>query len=227
MKNRNIGVSWSVREPRSLAMCGKGLITYPSVDFFVETDDLRIMDDGPVYEFPKRFSHRKRISLIVIPALFYGAMLVGILLGGPDVRGNTQLLVYLFAFLTLVMGFFMLLVYTSRPWIQVHREKMRVGGREFPIKYLKKVVVYLDRKMLFERPPYQVIFLVDDPLEGQIRVTSEAVRNVQDVDTIVRDLRQLLPDVEFVDRTLSGGSTVSLESLEAMGVGTGASREDR
>lgn len=185
-----------------------------------------LIDDGPVYEFPKRFSRRKRISYMVIPTLFYGSMAVGFALGGPDVRGNLQLMAYLFAFLTLVMAFFLLLVYTARPWILVFRDTMRVGRREFLIKHLKKVVVYLDRKMLFERPPYQVIFLVDDPLEGEMRITSEAVRNVQDVDTIVRDLRRLLPNVEFVDRTMSGGSAVDLETLDAMDDGDRASGEE-
>ena len=51
----------------------------------------------------------------------------------------------------------------------------------------------------------------------RFKVTSEAIRNVQDVDTIVRDLRRLLPDVEFVDRTLTGGTANSNDILDAMG----------
>jgi hypothetical protein len=37
---------------------------------------------------------------------------------------------------------------------------------------------------------------------------------VQDVDTIVRDLRKLLPDVEFKDRTMSDGSAVTRGMLD-------------
>ncbi|MCK5252877.1 MAG: hypothetical protein KAQ96_08000 [Thermoplasmata archaeon] len=173
--------------------------------------------DEPIYEFPKRFSRRKRMSYIVLPLLFYGALLMGILVGGPDVYGNIGLVMYMTLFLTLVLGFFMLLIYSSRPWVMIYPNKVRVGKVEFPTKYLEAIIVFMDRRLMFERPPYQLIFLADDPALGPIKVTSEAIRNVQDVDTIVRDLRQLLPEVEFVDRTLMGGSAVSQEMLEAMG----------
>ena len=52
-------------------------------------------------------------------------------------------------------------------------------------------------------------------------VFSEAIRNGQDVDTIVRDLRELLPDVVFLDRTMTGGTAVSQEFLEAMAAQAG------
>jgi hypothetical protein len=156
------------------------------------------------------------MSLVVLPFLFYGALLVGAALGGPSVRGNTELMLYLFLFLTAIMGFFMLLVHSSRPWIVVFDGRMRVGGLEFLIRDLSSVIVFLDRRMVFERPPYQLIVLVDDPVHGPAKITSEAIRNVQDVDTVVRDLRRLLPGVEFVDRTPIGGSAVSEEMLEAM-----------
>jgi hypothetical protein len=175
-----------------------------------------VVDDRPIYEFPKRFARRKRLSYMVLPILFYGSLAVGLLVGGPDVRSNTTLVLYMFLFLTAVMGFFMLLILTSRPWILVFHDRVRVGSMEFPIPRLQAIVVFVDRRLLFERPPYQLIFIVEDPDVGQMRFTSEAIRNVQDVDTVVRDLRELLPEVEFVDRTLTGGSAVSQEMLEAM-----------
>lgn len=192
------------------------MISDPTVVVHMEVRPGEVLDDRPVYEFPKRFARRKRMSLVVLPFLFYGALLVGAVLGGPSVWGNTELMLYLFLFLTAIMGFFMLLAYSSRPWILVFDDSMRVGGIGFRIKDLHSVVVFLDRRMMFERPPYQLIFLVDDPVHGPARITSEAIRNVQDVDTVVRDLRRLLPDVEFVDRTPTGGSAVSEEMLEAM-----------
>jgi hypothetical protein len=172
--------------------------------------------DGAAYEFPKSFARRRRSSLMVLPVLFYGALLAGLAVGGPSVWGNMQLILYLFLFLSAVMAFFMLLVLSSRPWILVFHDRMRVGSMEFPISRLQAIVVFMDRRLVFERPPYQLIFLVEDPEIGQLRITSEAIRNVQDVDTLVRDLRELLPEVEFVDRTLSGGSVVSQEMLDAM-----------
>jgi hypothetical protein len=175
-----------------------------------------IISDEPVYEYPKAFARRKRLSFIILPALFYGALLVGILLAGPSVSGNGQLVLYMFLFLTVILGFFLLLVHSSRPWILVYRDRVRVGGMEFPIRSIEAIIVYMDRRMMFERPPYQLIFVVAHPEVGQIRVTSEAIRNVQDVDTVVRDLRGLIPDAEYVDRTLTGGSAVSHEMLEAM-----------
>ncbi len=174
------------------------------------------LEGGPVYEFPKRFAQRKRISYVVLPGLFYGSLLVGLVISGPEVWGNAQLVLYMFLFLTAVMGFFMLLVLSSKPWILVFRDRVRVGRWEFPIDRLRAVIVYVDRRLMFDRPPYQLIFVVQDPEGGQMRFTSEAIRNVQDLDTLVRDLRELLPGVEFLDRTLSGGSAVSQEMLEAM-----------
>ncbi|NIP36896.1 MAG: hypothetical protein GWN18_18185, partial [Thermoplasmata archaeon] len=167
------------------------------------------LEGGPVYEFPKRFAQRKRISYVVLPGLFYGSLLVGLVISGPEVWGNAQLVLYMFLFLTAVMGFFMLLVLSSKPWILVFRDRVRVGRWEFPIDRLRAVIVYVDRRLMFDRPPYQLIFVVQDPEGGQMRFTSEAIRNVQDLDTLVRDLRELLPGVEFLDRTLSGGSAVS------------------
>jgi hypothetical protein len=172
--------------------------------------------DGAIYEFPKRFARRRRRSLVVLPLLFYGALAAGLAVAGPSVRANTQLVLYLFLFLTAVMGFFMLLVLSSRPWILVFPDRVRVGGAEFPTSGLRAVVVFVDRRMLFERPPYQLIFIVEDPELGKVRFTSEAIRNVQDVDTLVRDLRELLPGVEFVDRTLSGGAAVTQGMLASM-----------
>lgn len=172
--------------------------------------------DEPIYEFPKRFERRKRISYVILPVLFYGALLVGIGLGGTEVRGNLELVLYLFLFLTAILGIMMLLVYSSRPWVLVYPGKMRVGSKEFATKDIRAVVVFMDRRLMFERAPYQLIFVVDDPTFGSTRVTSEAIRNVQDVDTIVRDLRELLPGVEFVDRTLTGGSAASAEMMKAL-----------
>jgi len=176
-----------------------------------------ILSDEPVYEYPRRFAHRKRISYLVMPILFYGALLVGLLVSGPEVRANTQLVLYMFLFLTAVMGFFMLLTYSARPWILVFPDRIRVGGREFDAHNLRTIIVFMDHRLMFDRPPYQLIFVVDDPGMGPITVRSEAIRNVQDVDTVVRDLRRLFPDVEFIDRTLTGGSAVPKEMLEAMG----------
>ena len=198
-------------------LCGEGLITDPSMGRFVNVDLADIVSNEPIYEFPKRFSRRKRISYIALPILFYGALLVGMLVGGQAVSGNTELVLYMFGFLTVILGFFMLLIYSARPWVLVYPSRIRVGKMEFPTRDLHTVIVFMDRRLMFERPPYQLIFIVDDPALGPIKVTSEAIRNVQDVDTIVRDLRQLLPEVEFVDRTLMGGSAVSQEILEAMG----------
>ncbi len=182
----------------------------------VRPDLADVLDDRHIYEFPKRFARRKRVSYMVLPVLFYGSLALGLLVGGPEVRSNTTLVLYMFLFLTAIMGFFLLLIHTSRPWILVFHDRVRVGSMEFPIARLRAIIVFVDRRLLFERPPYQLIFIVDDADVGQIRVTSEAIRNVQDVDTVVRDLRELLPDVEFVDRTLTGGSAVSDEMLEAM-----------
>jgi hypothetical protein len=197
-------------------MCGEGLITPASVLNLVTMDLADIVSDGPVYEYPKNFQRRKRISFLVLPALFYGALLVGILMAGPSVSSNSQLVLYMFLFLSGVLLFFLLLVQSSRPWILVYPHKVRVGGMEFPTNILQSVIVFMDRRMMFERPPYQLIFVVSYPDVGQVRITSEAIRNVQDVDTIVRDLRELLPHVEFVDRTLTGGSAVSSKMLENM-----------
>lgn len=194
------------------------MITDPFMKVFVNLDLADIVSDEPIYEFPKQFSRRKRVSYIALPALFYGALLVGMLAGGPAVSGNTELVLYMFGFITVILGFFMLLIYSARPWVLVYPSRVRVGKMEFPTRYLRTVIVFMDRRLMFERSPYQLIFVVDDPALGPIKVTSEAIRNVQDVDTIVRDLRQLLPEVEFLDRTLMGGSAVSQEIVEAMGV---------
>lgn len=192
------------------------MITPSRLGSHVRPDLADVVDDRPIYEFPKRFARRKRLSYVALPLLFYGSLAVGLAVSGPEVRGNARLTLYLFLFLTAVMGFFVLLIYTSRPWILVYHDRVRVGSMEFPLSRLQAIVVFMDRRLVFERPPYQLIFIVDDPDIGQMRVTSEAIRNVQDVDTVVRDLRGLLPDVEFVDRTISGGSAVSPEMLEAM-----------
>ena len=193
------------------------MIWDPLVLATVHVEAMSVGLDEPIYEFPKRFQRRKRISYVVLPALFYGALLVGIGVGGPEVRDNTDLVLYMFLFLTAILGILMLLIYSSRPWVLMFPGRMRVGLTEFPTKDISALVVFLDRRLMFDRPPYQLIFMVDDPTLGSIQVTSEAIRNVQDVDTIVRDLRELLPEVEFLDRTLSGGSTVSAGKLEAMG----------
>lgn len=193
------------------------MIWGPLVLAGVQAEPMSIGLDEPIYEYPKRFERRKRISYVVLPALFYGALLVGIGVGGPEVRDNTDLVLYMFLFLTAILGILMLLIHSSRPWVLVYPGRMRVGNTEFPIKDISTVVVFMDRRLMFDRPPYQLIFIVDDPTMGPIRVTSEAIRNVQDVDTIVRDLRELLPEVEFLDRTLTGGSTLSAGMLEAMG----------
>ena len=191
----------------------------PPIDGSVVSGTEHALEDAPVYEFPKRMARRKRISYVALPALFYGSLLVGLAVAGPSVWGNARLVLYMSLFLTGVMGFFMLLVHSSRPWLLVFGDRGRVGGREFAIKDLGTVIVYVDRRMMFERPPYQLIFLVDDPVEGPTRIISEAMRNVQDVDTAVRDLRRLLPGVEFVDRTLSGGSALDRKMVASMGDG--------
>ena len=94
---------------------------------------------------------------------------------------------------------------------------MRVGRKEFNNTDLRAVIVYMDRRLMFERPPYQLIFMVDDPQTGLTRINSTGIRNVQDVDTVVRDLQRLFPDVEFLDRTMTGGSAVTKEMLDIMG----------
>ncbi|MCK5251516.1 MAG: hypothetical protein KAQ96_01150, partial [Thermoplasmata archaeon] len=71
---------------------------------FVNVDLADIVSNEPIYEFPKRFSRRKRISYIILPALFYGAILVGMLVGGQAVSGNTELVLYMFGFLTVILG---------------------------------------------------------------------------------------------------------------------------
>jgi hypothetical protein len=192
------------------------LITPRSVLMVVNIDLADLVSDAPIYEFPRQFARRKRISYLALPALFYGALLVGLLVSGTGVRANTQLVLYMFGFLTAIIGFFMLLIYSTRPWILVFPSSMRVGRREFQTRDLRAVIVYMDRRLMFDRPPYQLIFMVNDPLLGTVRVNSSGIRNVQDVDTVVRDLRELLPDVEFLDRTLSGGSAVTEELLEAL-----------
>jgi hypothetical protein len=199
-------------------MFGEGLITRLLVIIIVDLELADIISDEPVYEFPKRFARRKRISYLVLPTLFYGALVVGFLLAGPSVIGNTQLVLSMFGFLTVVLAFFMLLIYSSRPWILVYPRRIHVGGEQFDTQHLQAIIVFMDRRMMFERPPYQLIFVVDDPDLGPTRVTSEAIRNVQDVDTIVRDLRKLLPEVKFVDRTLTGGTANSQDMMDAMGV---------
>ncbi len=176
-----------------------------------------MVGDEPLYEFPKRFGRRKRVSYVVLPVIFYGSLGAGLAVGGPGVWTNTPLVLYTFLFLTAVMGFFMLLVRSGRPWILVFRDRLRVGTVEFPVGDLTTVIVFLDRRMMFERPPYQLVFVVDDRSRGPMRVTSEAIRNVQDLDTLARDLRGLLPGVEFVDRTLSGGSAMSRGMVASVG----------
>ena len=184
------------------------------LDVIVTIDVRELGADEPVYEFPKEFKKRRRRNLVVLPALFYGALLAGLLLSGTWDPG---LVLSLTGFLSLVLLLFMALAWSARPWVIVYTDSVMVGGHRFPRDDLRTVVVFVDRRMMFERPPYQVIFMVDDPQAGPTRYTSEAIRNVQDVDTLVRDLRRLLPGVEFVDRTPTGASAVSEQMLATMG----------
>jgi len=199
-------------------MSGNDLNRTAPLDVLVTIELRELGTDEPVYEFPKEFKKRRRRNLVILPVLFYGALLVGLLLSGSWDRG---LVVSLMAFLSLVLLLFMALAWSARPWIIVYTGSVMVGGHRFRRDDLRTVVVYVDRRMMFERPPYQLIFVVDDPHAGPTRYTSEAIRNVQDVDTLVRDLRRILPGVEFVDRTPTGASAVSEQTLAAMGDGPG------
>lgn len=199
-------------------MSGNELNRSAPLDVLVTIEVRELGTDEQVYEFPKEFKKRRRRNLVILPVLFYGALLAGLLLSGSWDRG---LVVSLMAFLSLVLLLFMALAWSARPWIIVYTDSIMVGGHRFRRDDLRTVVVYVDRRMMFERPPYQLIFVVDDPHAGPTRYTSEAVRNVQDVDTLVRDLRHILPGVEFVDRTPTGASAVSEQTLAAMGDGPG------
>lgn len=200
-------------------MSGKGLKRPPGIGAIVRTEVRELGREDLVYEFPRRFRSRKRRNLVILPALFYGALLAGLLLSGSPGDMDTGLVLSLTGFLTLVLLLFMAIAWSAKPWVQVLTDSLVVGGHRFRRDALTSVVVFVDRRMMLERPPYQLIFVVDDPRAGPTRYTSEAIRNVQDVDTLVRDLRRLLPDVEFLDRTPTGASAVTEQMLLEMGRG--------
>lgn len=195
-------------------MYGKGLISGPSLVAIVYTRVDMMSTGGPVYRFPRDLEMRRRRAYVIIPLLFYGSALIAMAVSGPVETWNVGFLSMVMLFLTLVVAFLLVLVRYQRPWVELHQDTMRVGRHEFQVSDLRSVIVYLDRKLMFERPPYQLIFLVVEPDYGPKWIYTDPIRNVQDLDSVVRDLRGLLPDVAFLDRTLSGGPSVPSEILD-------------
>ncbi len=156
---------------------------------------------GSRYEFPKNLKTRKLLGYILIPLLFYSPLLIGLATNDPDEGVSTDFLLTTAMFLSIFVGLLMVIVYSQRPWVIIEDYTMTVENQEFQINHLGSFSLLIKKRVGLQPTEYLISFDIFEPGSPTWRATTHSIRSVKDADTLVRDLRTLLPDVTFYDRT--------------------------
>ncbi len=175
---------------------------------------------GSRYEFPKNLKTRKLWGYILIPVLFYSPLLIGLATIDPDEGVSTDFLLTIAMFLSIFVGLLMIVVHSQRPWVIIEDYTMTVEKEKFQINHLGSFSLFIKHRAGLQPTEYFIAFDIFEPGSPPWKASTHSIRSVKDADTLVRDLRTLLPDVTFYDRTPLAEAFVIHDRLERM------SRED-
>ena len=153
------------------------------------------------YEYPSDLRKRKRMGYVLVPVLFYVPILIGLALSGGGGGVGTNFLLVLVMFLSIFVGLLLLIVHGQRLWVEIDGPVMRVEGREFQLRHLVAMGLEIKGRTGLEPINYVITFDVLEPPSGPVRFETHPIHSVRDADTLVRDLRRLLPGLDFHDRT--------------------------
>ena len=182
---------------------------------------------GSRYEFPKNLKTRKLWGYILIPVLFYSPLLIGLATIDPDEGVNPDFLLTVAMFLSIFVGLLLIVVYSQRPWVTIEDYTMTVEKDEFQINHLGSFSLFIKRRAGLQPTEYIIAFDIFEPGSPTWRATTHSIRSVKDADTLVRDLRTLLPDVTFYDRTPLAEAFATHDRLERMSRGDIDDSQDR
>jgi hypothetical protein len=122
-------------------------------------------------------------------------------------------------FLSIFVGLLMIIVYSQRPWVTIEDYTMTVEREEFQLNHLGSFSLFIKRRAGLQPTEYFIAFDIFEPGSPPWNATTHSIRSVKDADTLVRDLRTLLPDVTFYDRTPLAEALATHDRLERMARG--------
>jgi len=173
---------------------------------------------GSRYEFPKNLKTRKLLGYILIPVLFYSPLLIGLATSNQEDGVSTDFLLTTAMFLSIFVGLLMVIVHSQRPWVIIEDFTMTVEDQEFQINHLGSFNLFIKKRAGLQQTEYVISFDIFEPGSPTWSATTHSIRSVKDADTLVRDLRTLLPDVTFYDRTPLAEAIVTHDRIERMAI---------
>lgn len=183
--------------------------------------------DGSRYEFPKNLKSRKLAGYILIPVLFYSPLLIGLATNDAEEGVSTDFLLAIAMFLSIFVGLLMIVVYSQRPWVIIEDYTMTVENEEFQINHLGSISLSIKKRAGLQPTEYFIAFDIFEPGSPPWTATTHSIRSVKDADTLVRDLKTLLPDVTFYDRTPLAEAFATHDRIERLSRRDNEDSQDR
>jgi hypothetical protein len=171
------------------------------------------------YEYPRDLRRRKALGYVIVPVLFYAPILVGAAMNSGNGGIGSDLLLSLVLFLSIFVALLLLIVHSQRPWVGFDGLTVTVEGEGFQVRHLTSMALSTTGRAGLEPTHYTVSFTVEEPGMPATTLETHPIRSVKDTDQLVRDLRRLLPDVPFHDRTPLGMAMAGVDPVGGGGEG--------